>query len=73
MPRMDRIYRVQQGADAFFAVERDGELRRAIGDSFTSLSAGAAIPGGLGAVRLLPPVMPSKIVCVGLNYQDHAG
>lgn len=26
----------------------------------------------LSAVRLLPPVMPSKIVCVGRNYVDHA-
>jgi 2-keto-4-pentenoate hydratase/2-oxohepta-3-ene-1,7-dioic acid hydratase in catechol pathway len=23
-------------------------------------------------VRLLPPVRPSKIICVGLNYKDHA-
>ena len=23
-------------------------------------------------VKLLPPVLPSKIVCVGLNYKDHA-
>ena len=22
-------------------------------------------------VKLLPPVSPSKIVCVGLNYKDH--
>jgi 2-keto-4-pentenoate hydratase/2-oxohepta-3-ene-1,7-dioic acid hydratase in catechol pathway len=27
---------------------------------------------GLKAVRLLPPVSPSKIVCVGRNYADHA-
>jgi 2-keto-4-pentenoate hydratase/2-oxohepta-3-ene-1,7-dioic acid hydratase in catechol pathway len=26
----------------------------------------------LGDVRLLPPVWPSKIVCVGRNYVDHA-
>jgi 2-keto-4-pentenoate hydratase/2-oxohepta-3-ene-1,7-dioic acid hydratase in catechol pathway len=26
----------------------------------------------LSAVRLLPPVLPSKIVCVGRNYVDHA-
>lgn len=26
----------------------------------------------LSAVRLLPPSMPSKIVCVGRNYQEHA-
>ena len=28
--------------------------------------------GGLGGVRVLAPVRPSKIVCVGLNYKDHA-
>lgn len=27
---------------------------------------------GLADVRLLPPVWPSKIVCVGRNYVDHA-
>src|SRR3954469_12446298 len=70
---MERIFRVSEHNQAVFAVERDGELRRATGDPFASLSPGAAIPGGLGAVRLLPPVMPSKIVCVGLNYKDHAG
>ena len=37
----------------------------------------AAAPEGndlvLNAVRLLPPIMrPSKIVCLGLNYADHA-
>ncbi|MGH9679278.1 MAG: fumarylacetoacetate hydrolase family protein [Candidatus Acidiferrales bacterium] len=26
----------------------------------------------LSEVKLLPPVMPSKIVCVGRNYRDHA-
>lgn len=31
---------------------------------------GPGIP--LGDVHLLPPVAPSKIVCVGLNYADHA-
>jgi 2-keto-4-pentenoate hydratase/2-oxohepta-3-ene-1,7-dioic acid hydratase in catechol pathway len=70
---MERIFRVSENNQAVFAVERDGELRRATGDPFAALSAGAAIAGGLGAVRLLPPVMPSKIVCVGLNYKDHAG
>ena len=25
-----------------------------------------------GRCPILPPVMPSKIVCVGLNYRDHA-
>lgn len=30
----------------------------------------AEIP--LGSVRLLAPVMPSKIVCIGRNYREHA-
>jgi 2-keto-4-pentenoate hydratase/2-oxohepta-3-ene-1,7-dioic acid hydratase in catechol pathway len=37
---------------------------------------GARHPAGrswpLDAVRLLPPVLPSKIVCVGRNYPEHA-
>jgi 2-keto-4-pentenoate hydratase/2-oxohepta-3-ene-1,7-dioic acid hydratase in catechol pathway len=70
---MERIYRAAQGGETFYAVERDGELRRASGDPFTSLSAGAPVRGGLGGVTLLAPVRPSKIVCVGLNYKDHAG
>ena len=28
-------------------------------------------PMPLGAVELLPPVTPSKIVCVGRNYREH--
>ena len=30
------------------------------------------IPGPLDSFSLLPPVRPSKIVCVGRNYRDHA-
>jgi 2-keto-4-pentenoate hydratase/2-oxohepta-3-ene-1,7-dioic acid hydratase in catechol pathway len=77
---MERIYRVAQKGETFFAVERGGELRRAKADPFTSESVadavavtGAPIDGGLSAVRILAPVRPSKIVCVGLNYKDHAG
>ncbi|HMF97415.1 MAG TPA: fumarylacetoacetate hydrolase family protein [Vicinamibacterales bacterium] len=69
---MERIYRVSHGGVVSLAVERDGELRLAAG-AFGSLTPGAAVPGGLASVTLLPPVMPSKIVCVGLNYKDHAG
>jgi len=70
---MERIYRVRQHDDTFYAVERGGELRRASGDPFAGLSAGAAVSGGLAGVTVLAPLRPSKIVCVGLNYKDHAG
>jgi 2-keto-4-pentenoate hydratase/2-oxohepta-3-ene-1,7-dioic acid hydratase in catechol pathway len=69
---MERIYRVVQDGETFYALESGGELRRATGDPFTKLSAGAAVRGGLGGVTVLAPVRPSKIVCVGLNYKDHA-
>src|SRR3954470_12338382 len=70
---MERVYRLMQGGETFYAVESGHEGRRASGDPFTGLSAGAAIPGGLASVTVLAPVRPSKIVCVGLNYKDHAG
>jgi len=70
---MERIYRVRQHGEAFYATERDGVLRRASGDPFTALTPGAEVRGGLAGVTLLAPVRPSKIVCVGLNYKDHAG
>src|SRR3954470_12865432 len=70
---MERIYRVMQDGDTFYAVESGGELRRASGDPFTALTSGGGVRGGLAAVTVLAPVRPSKIVCVGLNYKDHAG
>jgi len=39
-------------------------------ESLWSVSGKDAFP--LSEVRLLPPVWPSKIVCVGRNYVDHA-
>lgn len=72
---MARIFRVSHAGDTFYALEdhaRNGDLVRASGDPFAGLTAGSQLPGGLGAVTLLPPVRPSKIVCVGLNYKDHA-
>src|ERR1044071_9393875 len=69
---MERIYRVRRNHDTFYAVERDGELRRASGDPFSGLSADGAVSRGLAGVTVLAPLRPSKIVCVGLNYKDHA-
>ena len=30
------------------------------------------MPSGVSNAKILTPVVPSKIVCVGLNYKDHA-
>ncbi|MSO45441.1 MAG: FAA hydrolase family protein [Acidobacteria bacterium] len=72
---MDRLFHVLQDGERHYAVERDGELRRALpsgSDIFGGYSLGTPVRGGLGGVTLLAPVRPSKIVCVGLNYKDHA-
>jgi 2-keto-4-pentenoate hydratase/2-oxohepta-3-ene-1,7-dioic acid hydratase in catechol pathway len=75
MCAMDRLYRVGQNGERFFAIDRDGELRRATpgaGGIFAGYAPGPLIAGGLTAVSVMSPVTPSKIVCVGLNYKDHA-
>lgn len=71
---MDRLYRVVRAGREQFAIERDGELRSVSGDIFGAHVLGAPMAGGLRAadVHLLAPVRPSKIVCVGLNYRNHA-
>jgi 2-keto-4-pentenoate hydratase/2-oxohepta-3-ene-1,7-dioic acid hydratase in catechol pathway len=75
MSPMDRVYRVAQNGETFYAVERGGDLRRAVVRDetiFKGYDAGASVRGGLTAVKVLAPVVPRKIVCVGLNYKDHA-
>jgi 2-keto-4-pentenoate hydratase/2-oxohepta-3-ene-1,7-dioic acid hydratase in catechol pathway len=72
---MDRIYRVMQGGEPFYAIERGGELRRAVSrgrEIFEGYDVGAPVTGGLEAVTVLAPVRPSKLLCVGLNYREHA-
>ena len=75
MSAMDRLYRVVENGETFHAVERDGDLRRAVlsgGTIFNGYQPGASVRGGLSAVKVLAPIVPGKIVCVGLNYKDHA-
>jgi len=72
---MERIYRVEQNGDTFYASETDDGVRRVSlrdGNLFGGYELGAPLAGGLSAVSVLAPVMPRKIVCVGLNYKDHA-
>jgi 2-keto-4-pentenoate hydratase/2-oxohepta-3-ene-1,7-dioic acid hydratase in catechol pathway len=69
---MERLYRYDDRGAPRYAVERGGALHHAEGDIFGRFEAGTAVSGGLASLHLLPPVVPSKIVCVGLNYKDHA-
>jgi 2-keto-4-pentenoate hydratase/2-oxohepta-3-ene-1,7-dioic acid hydratase in catechol pathway len=68
---MATIGRFQKGDDIFHAKVIDGEIYRLRGDVFGSPTFDKkATP--LKGVRTLTPVVPSKIIAVGLNYADHA-
>ncbi len=65
-----RLYRIDDAGVVAYALEREGAWRLVEGDIFGDHRLGAAIEPE--RVRLLAPVVPSKIVAVGLNYRDHA-
>jgi 2-keto-4-pentenoate hydratase/2-oxohepta-3-ene-1,7-dioic acid hydratase in catechol pathway len=74
---MDRLYRIEWQGQPRQAVERDGILSLVAGDVFGTWTAGEPIAAldadaFTPAVRILAPVVPGKIVGIGLNYRDHA-
>src|SRR5262245_51372822 len=72
MPAMEQLYRYQQDGGARFAVASGGRLFELDGDTYGARRKGRESSGGLGPLTLLPSLSPTKIVCVGLNYKDHA-
>jgi 2-keto-4-pentenoate hydratase/2-oxohepta-3-ene-1,7-dioic acid hydratase in catechol pathway len=68
---MAAIGRFQKGLDIFHAKVVDGELFRLRGDVFGSPSFDKK-PTPRKGVKTLVPVVPTKIINVGLNYADHA-
>ena len=67
---MKRFYRIQLEGHPRTVVEEQGEWRLVEGDIFGSWRAvGSVAPEGQ---HILPPILPSKIVAIGLNYRDHA-
>lgn len=68
---MAAIGRFQKGDEIFHAKVVDGELFRVRGDVFGSPSFEKKATPFKG-LKVLPPVAPTKIVAVGLNYADHA-
>jgi len=67
---MVRLYRVEYDSRPTYVAERDNVWRLVQGDAFGKFSEGAEIDPS--HIKILAPVAPSKIVCVGLNYKDHA-
>ena len=68
---MAAIGRFQKGDDIFYAKVEDGALYKLKGDVFGAPSYQKK-PIPKKGFRTLVPVQPSKIICVGLNYADHA-
>jgi 2-keto-4-pentenoate hydratase/2-oxohepta-3-ene-1,7-dioic acid hydratase in catechol pathway len=67
-----RLLRFQDGEHSSYGKELgDGTAIRCVGDPFEGLH-DTSDQIDLACVGLLPPVIPSKIVCLGLNYRDHA-
>ena len=62
---MARIFRTPDT----YVVEEGGAFRAIEGDLFGEWRAGREVPA---PTTVLAPVAPSKIVCIGLNYKDHA-
>ena len=66
---MDPLYRIEHNGHPTYAVRLDGNWCLLDGDPYGTSRPGARIEGN---PRVLAPVVPSKIVAVGLNYKDHA-
>lgn len=68
---MAAIGRFQKGGEIFYAKVVDGDLFRLRGDVFGSPSCDRK-PTTRKGVKTLVPVVPSKIIAVGLNYVELA-
>jgi len=69
----DRLYRVEMAGAARYVIERSDCWYELKGDIYAGYEAGLQLDAEeVSAANMLPPVMPSKIVAVGLNYRDHA-
>jgi 2-keto-4-pentenoate hydratase/2-oxohepta-3-ene-1,7-dioic acid hydratase in catechol pathway len=67
-----RIYRVETDDGLQYVVENDERVFHLVGDLFESWEIGPELPGGLEDLKIVAPIVPSKIVAVGLNYRAHA-
>jgi 2-keto-4-pentenoate hydratase/2-oxohepta-3-ene-1,7-dioic acid hydratase in catechol pathway len=68
-----KILRFEKAGNISFGVldPSSGEIRETVGQPFDGIRFAGNVHR-LAEVRLLAPVIPSKIVAVGLNYKNHA-
>jgi 2-keto-4-pentenoate hydratase/2-oxohepta-3-ene-1,7-dioic acid hydratase in catechol pathway len=66
-----KIVRYWDGSRPAWGVLDGEDVRSVTGTPFVDLAPGPTV-GSLADTRLLAPVVPSKILCVGRNYREHA-
>ena len=67
---MKKFYRIDHHGAARHVIDEAGRWRLLEGDLFGQYEVGESIAAD--GQTLLAPVLPSKIVAIGLNYKDHA-
>ena len=68
---ISRLVRIDDCGKSVWALLEDNQVYRLEGDPYGDGSRGAHV-GDLETVTLLPPVCPTKVICVGRNYVAHA-
>ena len=61
--------RTKQGETAYGSVNADGSVSRVVGCIF---GAHTVVADKLAVDKILAPVQPTNIICIGLNYRKHA-
>ena len=67
-----KIIKYRNGKDFTHGILKDSMVFPVEGSIFSDFSMNESLFHKAGDVTLLPPVYPSKVVAVGLNYRDHA-
>ncbi len=66
-----KIGRALVQGETFYATIENDTVKRLTGDPFETLQYDGR-QYDLSSVKLLAPIQPTKVVCVGLNYRGHA-
>ena len=65
-----RVVRVFTGEDVRYGLADAASITLITDEPFSAWETDDVIP--MAGARLMPPAMPTKIVCVGVNYKSHA-
>jgi 2-keto-4-pentenoate hydratase/2-oxohepta-3-ene-1,7-dioic acid hydratase in catechol pathway len=66
-----KIYRFRYRKKILYGILKEEFLFPVIGSVFGDFKIGAS-PVPISEVRVLPPVLPTKVIGIGRNYRDHA-